>query len=270
MMRTSPPRFLPLLPLMLLGCQTPAPPADLAPSNTWDDGWETDDTDPGDTDPLDSGPLDTDLIDEDEAFFTPPEVSAGPNVPDALVGTLVPLDGRATNPVGPDDALTLSWSILQAPPGSTEAFIHLDDRPQAALYVDAPGTFIVSFRASNGRREASDNARVTVVNPNRPPVADPGPDQDGACLGTVVQLDGTGSSDPDGDPITWHWELRGRPAGSSAALQGASDPATANRPTFIPDVAGLYTIELRVQDEPGAWSTPRTVGVTARQCEGPP
>ena len=48
---------------------------------------------------------------------------------------------------------------------------------------------------------------------NRPPVADAGPDQPNVeCAShttTTVQLDGTGSSDPDGDTITYLWSATG-------------------------------------------------------------
>ena len=60
----------------------------------------------------------------------------------------------------------------------------------------------------------------------------------------TIQLDGSGSSDADGDPLTYNWSITSAPDGSTASL---SDTATMN-PTFTPDVAGVYTIQLVVND----------------------
>jgi hypothetical protein len=75
---------------------------------------------------------------------------------------------------------------------------------------------------------------------NIPPVADAGPDQI-ALIGTLVTLDGSGSSDADGDPLTYLWTQTGGPAVT------LSDE-TAVSPTFTPMVAGIYTFNLVVYD----------------------
>ncbi|MCX8103363.1 MAG: S8 family serine peptidase [Candidatus Bipolaricaulota bacterium] len=81
---------------------------------------------------------------------------------------------------------------------------------------------------------------------NRPPVANAGPDQT-VTVGAVVQLDGSSSSDPDGDRLSYSWRFVGLPTGSQATL---SDPRIVN-PTFVADLPGEYLIELTVDDGKG-------------------
>ena len=90
---------------------------------------------------------------------------------------------------------------------------------------------------------------------NHPPVANAGPDQ-AVAVGNVVQLNGSGSSDADGDPLTYSWSLIERPAGSGASL---SNPTTVN-PTFVADKAGTFVAQLVVNDGK-VDSSPDTVAV---------
>ena len=78
---------------------------------------------------------------------------------------------------------------------------------------------------------------------NRAPVADAGPDQN-VATGASVQLDGSESSDPDGDSLTYGWAFVSRPDGSAATLSGASTAT----PTFVADVDGTYEVDLTVSD----------------------
>jgi hypothetical protein len=59
-----------------------------------------------------------------------------------------------------------------------------------------------------------------------------------------VNLNGGGSTDPDGDTLTFGWSLTTLPAGSSATLTG---PAS-ETPSFVADVAGTYVATLVVND----------------------
>ena len=77
---------------------------------------------------------------------------------------------------------------------------------------------------------------------NIPPIANAGPDQ-AVDLGSVVTLDGSGSSDADQDSITYAWSLT-PPGGGSAAL---SNPNSVN-PTFTADTLGNYSATLIVSD----------------------
>ncbi|MBI3459770.1 S8 family serine peptidase [Candidatus Acetothermia bacterium] len=93
--------------------------------------------------------------------------------------------------------------------------------------------------------------------PNAAPKADAGPDQN-AKAGDTVQLDASKSSDPDGDKLRYVWSFVKRPANGYVRL---SDPASP-KPTFVPDVAGEYVLELTVEDGKGD-SSRATVKVTA-------
>ncbi|MBI5445699.1 MAG: hypothetical protein HY900_31345 [Deltaproteobacteria bacterium] len=78
---------------------------------------------------------------------------------------------------------------------------------------------------------------------NIAPVARAGSDQT-VLVSSAVTLDGSASSDADGDPITFQWSFVSKPGGSAATLSGA----TAEKPTMTPDVAGSYVIQLVVND----------------------
>lgn len=80
---------------------------------------------------------------------------------------------------------------------------------------------------------------------NTPPTADAGTDRT-VAVGSSVTLDGTNSSDADGDQLSYSWILD-TPEGSSASLANSSSAQAA----FAPDVEGQYTAALTVSDASG-------------------
>ncbi|WP_166671919.1 PKD domain-containing protein [Methylosinus sp. sav-2] len=111
---------------------------------------------------------------------------------------------------------------------------------------------------SEGTRSRGGARPVTslLTTGNVPPVANAGDDQRVAA-GAKVTLDGSRSTDVNGDALTYRWALISRPAGSSAAL----DDPTSVKPGFTADVAGSYVAELLVDDGFGH-ARPATVVVT--------
>ena len=85
---------------------------------------------------------------------------------------------------------------------------------------------------------------VSITTTNITPVANAGPDQAGIIVVSTVTLDGSASSDADGQPLTYQWSLIGKPAASLATLANA----TGVGPTFVPDVPGDYVAQLIVDD----------------------
>ncbi|MBC2715033.1 MAG: hypothetical protein HF978_06960 [Desulfobacteraceae bacterium] len=107
--------------------------------------------------------------------------------------------------------------------------------------------FIV--KDSNGTT-GTDEVKVTVnsqayISENIPPVADAGPDQS-VIPGSMVFLDGSGSSDPEGNIFSYEWTVTSGPESiilsDSAAIQ----------PTFIaPYASGSAIFQLIVTDDAG-------------------
>ncbi len=167
-----------------------------------------------------------------------PVANAGPDH-QVRAGTTVTLDGTNSSDVD-GDPLTYQWDQTVSPAGSTAA---LSDPTVAdpTLTPDVDGDYVAQLQVNDGTAtSAPDTALIRVGNTK--PMADAGPDQL-VPLNTTVQLDGSHSHDPQGDPLTYQWTLTG-PVGSTATL---SDPTT-NQPTFDPDLAGTYTATLIVND----------------------
>ncbi len=106
-----------------------------------------------------------------------------------------------------------------------------------------------SLGAQGGSPE-SGNSQTT----NSAPVANAGADET-IHVGRVVSLDGSGSSDPDGDLLTFQWTITSKPEASAAVLTGADSP----NPSFVADKIGSYVFQLIVVDSKGLASTPKTV-----------
>ena len=90
---------------------------------------------------------------------------------------------------------------------------------------------------------------------NSPPVADAGPDQIGVAAGSVT-LNGNGSSDPEGDALSYQWS---QVSGPSAALSGANSAIA----TFTATQGQAYMFRLTVRDAGGMVASD-TVTVTTR------
>lgn len=79
---------------------------------------------------------------------------------------------------------------------------------------------------------------------NTAPVANAGVDQYVTTGGNPVILDGSGSSDADGNALGYTWALQSQPAGSSSFLSSATEV----NPSFLPDLDGDYIVSLVVND----------------------
>ncbi len=82
--------------------------------------------------------------------------------------------------------------------------------------------------------------------PGSPPVVNPG-SYSTFTIGTTVSLDGSASSDPDGDPLTYAWAIVKAPDNSTITTNNIGDRNMA-KAFFTPDKDGDYTVALTVSD----------------------
>ena len=166
-----------------------------------------------------------------------------------LPGTAVDLDASGSSDID-GDPLAYRWELTKKPAGST-ANIANPTYKLASLYIDVPGVYGVLLTVTDNRLEDDAGLNLNVANPNKAPTANAGPDLT-VDVGTVVQLSGAASSDPDGDELAYHWDWVTRPPGSVTDLQGAAIPEAAQSVSFVTDMAGTFTVKLEVADLDGA------------------
>jgi hypothetical protein len=157
------------------------------------------------------------------------------------VGSTVTLDGSGSSDVD-GQLLTYSWSLITVPEGS-EAFLFDPTAVNPTFVIDQLGGDYVAQLIVNDGIEDSDPDTVSINWENTWPVADAGADQT-ASIGDTVTLDGSGSSDVDGDVLSYFWSLIAIPEGSGASLSDA----TLVNPTFVIDQPGDYVVQLIVND----------------------
>jgi hypothetical protein len=192
----------------------------------------------------------------------PPIADAGPDQ-NVSTGSLVTLDGSASSDAD-GNRLVYSWTLVSQPSGSA-AVLSDSTAVRPTFTADLDGAYIFQLVVNDGTTEsAPDSITVTAATANSAPVANAGPDQN-IATGSLVTLDGSGSSDADSDPLTYSWSLISVPAGSSAVL---SDP-TAAAPTFTADLDGDYVVQLIVNDG-SVNSNPDSVTITAATVNSAP
>ena len=126
--------------------------------------------------------------------------------------------------------------------------------------------FRYRVRDDDHARSRAARVRIIVERGNHPPLADAGSDTN-TTTALPVTLNGSGSSDPDGDALTFLWRFLSVPPPSTVTDASLANGNTA-APRFTPDVDGAYELALEASD--GAMSAVDTVIVTARAANVPP
>lgn len=175
-----------------------------------------------------------------------PIADAGSDQLNVDISTTVSLDGSGSS--DPDgDALTYSWSIVQAPSTSTAA---LSDATvvDPTFTPDVGGSYVFALVVSDGQLDSASDTVGIATSGSSAPVAQAGTDSYNRIteVALATELVAWDSLDADGDALTYHWTLDDKPSASTATV-GETFSTTGNQP-FTPDAVGIYTFILAVDD----------------------
>jgi len=163
----------------------------------------------------------------------------GPYV--GFVGVPLQLDGSGSYDIDPTDFITsYEWELDGVYPYN---FADATG-PTPTFAWNAPGTYNIGLKVTdNGvlspnSEKLSDTKWTTItIRQNNPPVANAGGPYT-VNEGGTVELNGTASSDPDGNPLTYAWDLDN---------DGSFETTGVNQQFSRPD-NGTFTVRLKVSD----------------------
>jgi hypothetical protein len=195
----------------------------------------------------------------------PPVAKAGLDQVIALPKDSILLDGSASN--DPDGTI-IKWLWTKI---SDPAAFKIDSAASAKTTVRDLDTGTYQFElevTDNGGLYSKDTVRVSVIDttlPNRPPVANAGPDQTIELPTNIVSLNGSGSTDPDNNITGYTWTKISGPSLFSITNANAAQTDATNLGE------GIYQFELTVMDAGGLISKDTMqVTVTAAPTDFPP
>jgi large repetitive protein len=152
----------------------------------------------------------------------------GPRI--VCIGKSVEFD--ASSSMDPDgDSLKYYWSFEDSTPRQGSS--------KASHTFRTGGVHSVRLIVDDGRGyECSKSETSISVRVNRPPVADAGPNI-ACCIDEKTYFDGSGSTDPDGDKLTYRWDF-----GDGSKAEGA-------KVSHVYKKYGKYKVVLTVDDNTG-------------------
>lgn len=202
----------------------------------------------------------------EEPSTSPPTLTLAPHVPPGLIDICIDVDVVTIDVTASDADLADTVTLSVAPTGVTNVtFTSTPGNPANGLFTFAPksadtqlGTHGFTFIAQDDGtpiRTTQESIQIVVIDctSNLPPIADAGGPYVEECGGqpTSVQLDGTRSSDPEMDPLTYEW--------FTDCSGGGFDDDTIARPILTlsanPPCPIDCTVTLRVTDPLGGSSS---------------
>ena len=164
----------------------------------------------------------------------------------------------------PTDSVSLDGSLSSDPDGTISGYLWTKiSGPASFIIANASGvkTVVKNLAAGlyqfelkvtdNGGLSAKDTMNVIVNDPsqpNRPPVANAGADQAITLPTNTVNLDGSGSTDPDNNITSYAWTKISGPSSFAIANSNAAQTQITNLGQ------GIYLFELKVTDAGGLFA----------------
>lgn len=169
---------------------------------------------------------------------TPTAVAGGPY--SGQINQAITFDGSASSDPN-SAALTYSWDFGDGNSATGVSTTHI---------YNTAGTYTVTLTVSNGTQSASDTTSANITAVTGDPVANAGGPYTGIA-GQAIQLDGSGSSDPNGLNLSYVWSF----GDNTPNGQGVTT-------SHVYQQAGTYNLTLWVSNGSGWFSQATTVTVT--------
>jgi uncharacterized protein YfaS (alpha-2-macroglobulin family) len=166
----------------------------------------------------------------------PPTISCQPESSSVTQGDSVTLTATASDPNG--DALTYAWTVNGQSVTNNQATFEFGSTGRN------PGSYTVQVTVTDVDGMSANCQFTVVVNqkPNNPPRVALTLDKTSVYQGESVQATAN-ASDPDGDPLTYAWELDGN------RIRGNSSTNTIDTSGLA---GGPHTVKVTVTDDRGA------------------
>lgn len=168
--------------------------------------------------------------------------------------SVVRLDGSASSDPDTED-LSFKWAQVSGP----DIVFVTDSGATTSFTAPAEeGTIQIELTVSDGTQSSTDTVEIQVA--NHQPQADAGADQS-AAPGARISLDGSASSDPDGDILTYSWA-------QTSGIEVVLSSTTSATPFFdAPEQGGNLVFELILNDGTAS-SAPAEVVVSVLAYDG--
>ena len=156
------------------------------------------------------------------------------------VGQAITFDGAGSSD-DDGDVLAYAWGFGDGGTGTGATVSHA---------FKAPGTYRVVLGVDDGAGVVNSVARTAMmVRVNAPPVANPGDDLT-VAVGETIRFDGSGSTDADGNILSYAWGF------------GDGSKASGIAPVYAFPRTGQYQVRLTVRDDAGLANSANTATMT--------